>query len=114
MSDKMKKFTKMFNYFSDMIIAIMVVIWVISIFYSFIIVWKDTAMLYCLTDTVSKPMEAGVIAFLIRCAVQHGVNIAKTGETLPPDFYDVKENEFMDDDKIIREDLEDTGLNNDS
>ena len=88
------------NYFSDLFICAIVVVWIAGIILLAIAAWRamslyaDTSIWCYVADLVSTPIAAGAGMWMVKNAVQHAITNYK-GKEVPPDFarVDVEEME---------------------
>lgn len=89
MSDRIKQ--SPINYFSDLFIVAMVVIWLIAVFIMMVmaiystIVLKEVSMWSEVGTLVAVPLSCGGAIWMIKNSVQHAI-MNKNGETCPHDF----------------------------
>ena len=89
------------NYFSDLFICAVVVIWIGGIILLAIAAWRamalyaDTSIWCYVADLVSTPIAAGAGMWMIKNAVQHAIHNYR-GDEAPMDFckVDTEEIEF--------------------
>ena len=88
------------NYFSDLFVCCIVVVWIAGIVLLAIAAWRamslyaDTSIWCYVADLVSTPIAAGAGMWMVKNAVQHAISNYK-GKEVPPDFarVDVEEME---------------------
>ena len=79
------------NYFSDLFICAIVVVWIAGIILLAIAAWRamslyaDTSVWCYVADLVSTPIAAGAGMWMVKNAVQHAITNYK-GKEVPPDF----------------------------
>ena len=101
------------NYFSDLFICAIVVIWIAGIILLAIAAWRamslyaDTSIWCYVADLVSTPIAAGAGMWMVKNAVQHAISNYK-GKEVPPDFarVDVEEIESEEAEGIEHEETE--------